>query len=654
MHKTLRFVSLLLIFTLNAAHVPAQHNALLAASDSTGITGTLYAPGNVPVVDVEVRLRRQSLPDMIARTDGDGEFSFSNVRPGRAALIAVDGRSTPLLFIEIKSGVNRVRFEMGESHAQGAPEEVAASISSDTSRLAAPASPQASPSNNGRTQHADSLCQTGVGENYTIDLTRPVPLVNVLEDLHREFGVNFVADPAAQQVPVRVQIRDAPWTSILRVLMELNDLEAECLPGGIVRVVSRAKQEELAVRARKNSPLVRATFRLRYLRPNASVPVNLAGQPQTGGGAGGETSLGTIEEAIRKVLRADGDTRGEVSLVPGTSEFIVIGTQAQIDDVADLITRVDRPQPRIEIRALIYTASENKLRDIGVQLSGVAVRGGDILGGITTLPAPTTSGSGGSSTTPTTGGLNPRGVPSLPGAAPTNSLSAAAANTLIGGSSIIGTVQFNLLLSLAQQRGLINVQSRPFGVVRDGGTLEVQAGQSIPVVTTGIAGGATVPVGSVQFIPASRIMRITPQVAEIGADGRTRIVLTVQLENNTVNTALGTFGTLPAIDRQSLQTEITLADAETGIIGGIAVDSVSRATSRTPGLADVPLLGRLFERNQEQVGRDKLYFAITARVLPAEEPVSDPHAAPADALTAPPPPPSPQQPSPYERPRKFK
>lgn len=651
MHKTFRFVCLLLIFTLNAVPLPAQHNALLAASESAGITGTLYAPGNVPVADVEVRLRRQSVPDMIARTDGDGEFSFSNVRPGRAALIAVDGRSTPLLFIEIKRGVNRVRFEVSESPAQGSPEGIAAGMSTDSPRPADAASQQASSSNNGRTQRVDSLCQAGVGQHYTIDLTRPVPLINVLEDLHHEFGVNFVADPAAQQVPVRVQIRDAPWTSILRVLLELNDLEAECLPGGIVRIVSRAKQEELAVRARKNSPLVRATFRLRYLRPNTSVPVNLAGQPQTGGGAGGETSLGTIEEAIRKVLRADGDTRGEVSLVPGTSEFIVIGTQAQIDDVADLITRVDRPQSRIEIRALIYTASENKLRDIGVQLSGVAVRGGDILGGITTLPAPSTSGSG---TTPATGGLNPRGVPSLPGAAPSNSLSAAAANTLIGGSSIIGTVQFNLLLSLAQQRGFINVQSRPFGVVRDGGTLEVQAGQSIPVVTTGIAGGATVPVGSVQFIPASRIMRITPQVAEVGVDGRTRIVLTVQLENNTVNTALGTFGTLPAIDRQSLQTEITLADAETGIIGGIAVDSVSRATSRTPGLADVPLLGRLFERNQEQVGRDKLYFAITARVLPSEEPVSDPHIAPADALTAPPPPPSPQQPSPYERPRKLR
>lgn len=643
MHKTFRFLSLLLIFTLNAALVSAQHSALIVGSESAGIVGTLYAPGSVPVVDVEVRLRRQSVPDMVARTDGNGEFSFSNVRPGRAALIAVDGRSTPLLFIEIKRGVNRVRFDVGESHPQDSPEGLAAA--SDAAR------PQEPPSNNVKAQRVDGLCQSGVGQNYTIDLTRPVPLVNVLEDLHSEFGVNFVADPAAQQAPVRVQIRDAPWTAILRVLLELNDLEAECLSGGIVRIVSRAKQEELAVRARKNSPLVRATFRLKYLRPNTSVPVNLAGQPQTGGGAG-ETSLGTIEEAIRKILRADGDTRGEVSLVPGTSEFIVVGTQAQISDVADLIARVDRPQPRVEIRALIYTVSENKLRDVGVQFSGVAVRGGDILGGIVTQPAPS-SGSGGTGSTPTTGGLNPRGVPSLPGAAPSNSLAAAAANTLIGGSSVIGTVQFNLLLSLAQQRGLVNVQSRPFGVVRDGGTLEVQAGQSIPVVTTGIAGGATVPVGSVQFIPASRIMRITPQVAEVGTDGRMRVVLTVQLENNTVNTALGTFGSLPAIDRQSLQTELTLADAETGVIGGIAVDSVSRATSRTPGLADVPLLGRLFERNQEQLGRDKLYFAITARVLPAEEPVSDPNAAPADALTAPPPPPSPQHPNPYERPRKH-
>src|SRR6266566_7988987 len=106
-------------------------------------------------------------------------------------------------------------------------------------------------------------------------------------------------------------------------------------------------------------------------------------------------TIQSIEEAIRAILKAGGDARGEARRVPGRNEIFVAGTREQMAEIRDLIARVDRPGYQVLIKALVYTANENRLRDIGSQLSLIVGNSGQSnLGGFTTLPRSTQNNNG--------------------------------------------------------------------------------------------------------------------------------------------------------------------------------------------------------------------------------------------------------------------
>jgi len=477
------------------------------------------------------------------------------------------------------------------------------------------------------------------GESYNLATTRKLQLIELFEDLYDRYRVNFIIDPEIQNLPVRLSIASAPWTTIVRALLDVHDLEATCLDGGLVKIASRAKVAKQEEERRKTAPLVREVFKLRYIQPVTGGRLNLAGQTQ--GGPSG--SLQTLEETVRGILRAGGDQRGDVRRVPGRSELIVAGTPEQIEEIRELIKRVDRPSYQVLVQALVYTVNESKLRDVGSQASLIVGNAaGTNLGGVTTLPNASSSGNGqgGSGRA----GLNPGGIGGFGSGftQPTNGLQATSPLGVLGATTIVGTAQFSLQVSLAEKKGIANIQARPFGTVTDGSTIDLVAGSQIPVVTTAIGGGAVVQTGNVQFLEASRVLRITPQVAEDEQGNPTFVTLQVQLENNAVDTSLPAFGGLPALARQSLQTTIRLADGQTGLIGGLAADSVSKATSKVPGFGEVPVVGHLFKRTTDQVDRNKLYFAITARVIPMDAPLSGAE-MPSDGMTSLPAPPPPQK-----------
>ncbi len=490
------------------------------------------------------------------------------------------------------------------------------------------------------------------GENITItnESNRPLSLLTLVNRLNEAYSANIVLDYDVQETPVRLTISNAPWTSILRTLLDLNDLDMVCLDGGIVQIAKRSKIASMGDLRRRSAPIIREVFRLRYLQQTAGARANLAGQTQASNGA----TIQSLEDAIRDILKAGGDPRGEARRVPGRNQLLVAATREQMEDIRDLIARVDRPGYQVKISALVYTANENRLRDIGSQLAIVVGNSrGTNLGGATTLPnsnnnAGTGTGNGSGNSQPS--GLNPGGIPGLASGmrVPTNGLGAPNPLATFGVTSVFGTAQFAYQLTLAQQKGVVNIQSRPFGIVADGDTFDLVAGTQIPVVTTTIAGGAPFQSGQVQFIEASRIARITPQVAEDETGKPNYVTLNIQLENNSVDTSLGTFNGVPGVNRQSLQTVLRLGDGETVVIGGLAADQVANSVSKVPGLSGIPLFGNLFKRRSNQENRDRLYFAITVEVIPQNSTMPN-FVAPADAITTPPPPPRAQKPSPYDK-----
>jgi Flp pilus assembly secretin CpaC len=502
------------------------------------------------------------------------------------------------------------------------------------------------------TPQRKTLCSPSYrGEHITItnESNRPLSLLNLVNRLNEAYGANIVLDYDVQETPVRLTISNAPWTSILRTLLDLNDLDMVCLDGGIVQIAKRSKISSMGDLRRRSAPIVREVFKLSYVQQTAGGRANLAGQTQVSNGA----TIQSLEDAIRDILKAGGDPRGEARRVPGRNQLLVAATHEQMEDIRDLIARVDRPGYQVKISALVYTANENRLRDIGSQLSIVVgnAQGTNLVGGATLAATTTTAtGTGGGNNEPPPSGINPGSIPGLATGmrVPTNGLGAASPLATFGATSLFGTAQFAYQLTLAAQKGVVNIQSRPFGTVSDGDTWELIAGTQIPVVTTTIAGGAPFQAGQVQFIEASRIARITPQVAEDDKGNPNYVTLNIQLENNSVDTSLGSFNGVPGVNRQSLQTVLRLRNGETVVIGGLAADQVANSQSRVPGLGSIPVFGNLFKRKLNQENRDRLYFAISVEVIPQDAPTPN-FDAPSDAMTAPPPPPRAQKPSPYRK-----
>jgi len=532
-----------------------------------------------------------------------------------------------------------------KAEAPAVPRNESAAVNSRSSEATTAATPEAK----------NPLCDTnyrGARISISNESGRPLSLLTFVNKLNSDYAANIVLDYDIQETPIRITVTNAPWTSILRTVLDLNDLDIVCVDG-IAQVAKRQKIALISEQKRKSAPIVREVFKLKYLQPTAGGRSNLAGQTQSSGGA----SIQTLENAIREILKAGGDARGEARQVPGHNELLVAATQQQMDEVRDLIARVDRPGYQVKISALVYTANENRLRDIGSQLSiGAFNTTNTNIGGISTLPnISNTTGSSGSSGNGTqsgqgVAGRNPGGIPGLLTGMrqPGNGLGASNPLVTIGGGMVFPNWQFAYQITAAQQQGAVNIQSRPFGIVSDGETLDLNAGIQIPVVTTTIAGGAPFQSGQVQFIEASRITQITPQVAENDQGQPSFVTLNLRLENNSVDTSLGTFNGVPGVNRQSLQTVLRLRNGETAVIGGLAADQVSNSKSKVPGLGDIPLLGNLFKHKQNQENRDRLYFAITVEVIPVDAAIPQ-FQAPADAFTAQPPPPKAQKPSPFEK-----
>lgn len=684
---------------------PAAAQQQAPQPESAIITGRVERNGT-PLPNTPILLRRRGERDLAGTTDASGNFTFTNVTPSDDALIIVTaGEDITTNYVQIRAGRNSVTItfdpqsapaptqpqthaeETASQHpsdqaspqpagrapstqmpqivvqlpatppagaaAQPSPQTVAQASPSPTRQAAStvPARSSTTSPASSSVARRDQFCQTSEGAIYPFDTTRFVTLNDLLNDIKLNFNVNFAPDPDVQNIKIRAQIQGVPWTSILRLLLEQNGLEAVCYQGQIVRIMTRARFDETQARARREAPRREVKLTLKYIRPTQSGPVDLGNQPVAGGGINTSATLQSVEQAIRRILKASGDDQSDVSQIPGTSTFLIYGTDDQIERIERLISEIDVPQPQVEIRALVITDSANFLSDIGFQLAGVAQVGNTVFG-ITTIPSQTagTSSTGGSSSGGNnqlpTAGLRPGQVPVLTGITPSNTLSASSASTGIGLNSLIGSTQLTAALTLAQTRGQINIQSRYRTVVGNGKPTLLQAGQSIPVPVTAIAGGANVTTG-VTFVNATRSITVTPQVAERGTDGRTRIVLTLKINNDSVDTSLATVaGQPPAINTQSVQTELEVADGEVVILGGVDVDTVSNSRSNAPGF-----LGWILKRNQRQTGRDRLYFLIQPILIEPGARISNLAEAPPDALLAPVPPPGPQKPGPYDRPR---
>ncbi|HEX8774469.1 MAG TPA: type IV pilus secretin PilQ [Pyrinomonadaceae bacterium] len=463
-----------------------------------------------------------------------------------------------------------------------------------------------------------------VGEPINLNVVN-ADIRDILNYITEQYGVNFVIDSSVGPIPVTVNVTDVPWNIALDAILRANRLGVD-VNGNILRVATvevlaseAASQQKISEARLDNSQLLTEFIRLNYARasgtlaqaagPNSGFTGGSTSQGESTGGGGGGAQGSSGEQGILPIIARRLSRRGSVEVDGRSNTLIVTDVRENIDAIRQLVTLLDQPEPQVEIETRIVIANRSFSRDLGVQISALAIGSDGRAGSFATVPGSTTGTGGG--TGGNTTGLRPGGVPVGIGVEPTRALGANLPSTVIGlTTGVIGTAQISALITAAENKGQAKIVATPRVTALNNRKAEISSGQQIPVVTpqTGAGGTGGVLVFTTTFVSVPLRLEVTPQITDAGT-----VVLRVVAENNSVNTTIAVNGT-PGIDTQKMETEVLVPDGGTTVVGGVLADNESEIQNRTPGLASIPVLGNLFKRKAVTRQTNEILFFITPRI----------------------------------------
>ncbi|MGZ4822243.1 MAG: hypothetical protein ACXVZM_11615, partial [Terriglobales bacterium] len=280
---------------------------------------------------------------------------------------------------------------------------------------------------------------------------------------------------------------------------------------------------------------------------------------------------------------------------PRTNALIITDIPSTIPEVQRLLGQLDRKTQEVEIEARVVSATRNFARDIGVQLgfawgnTPTAVGGAAAVGTsplLVGIPNPTYF---------TTGGAIPL-FSNLGAVGPTSGISV---------SNATRNYRVDTILTMAENRGLLKILSRPRVVTQNNIGASVKQGVKIPVVTAAQLGGPP----TTTYVDAELRLQVTPQITV-----ENTIFLNVDVENTSPDFGHQVQGN-PTLLTQQATTQVLVTDGGTVVIGGVIQTQNSVSVTQVPLLGDIPILGNLFKRRSVSTQTQELIFFITPKIV---------------------------------------
>ncbi len=444
-----------------------------------------------------------------------------------------------------------------------------------------------------------------VGEPVSLNVVN-ADIRDILNYITEQYGINFVIDKSVKGVPVTVNVSQVPWNVALDSVMRSQELGVQ-VNGNILRVADSktlATEGDIFRMQMDNkldtSPLFTEFIRLNYARASGTISrgssttgtaTGSGGGSASSSGGGSSASGGASSggEGLLPIIRRRLSRRGSIEVDGRSNSLIITDVRENIDAIRQLVAVLDQPEPQVEIETRIVVATRSFSRDIGVQIAGLVTGA---------------RGSGGQ------GGTLPMGnvPPNIPQSNPVG-LASQLINTAIGlTTGIFGTAQISALITAGEQTGQAKVIATPRVTTLNNRKAKIENGVKIPITTIQPgqgAGGAVI--ATTTYIDVPLKVEVTPQITDVGT-----IVLDVLAENSSTATIVG--GAPPAINTQSMETQVTVPDGGTTVIGGVLFDDERENKDRTPGISRIPILGLLFQRKGIKRETNEILFFITPRI----------------------------------------
>jgi type IV pilus assembly protein PilQ len=421
-------------------------------------------------------------------------------------------------------------------------------------------------------------------------------LLQVIADF-TNFNI-ITSDSVAGAVTLR--LKDVPWDQALDIILQAKGLGMR-KTGNVLwiapkdELAAKEKQDFEAKAAIQNiEPLKTQSFQLNYTKA-----AEIALQIQPSGSGTAASARGLLS------------SRGSVISEPRTNQLFVTDIPSRLEQVQELISKLDIAIRQVLIEARIVEADDTFGKSLGVKWGGsdlTGVRGGQAgsqitgganggnrlaFGGNYNAVSATTGESANTLDTVNTQILS-LGATGFGGFSP-----ASIGVSLF--SSIAGRF-LNLELSALENDGKGKVVASPRVVTADQTKALIEQGTEYPYQVTAPNGGTTL-----AFRKAALKLEVTPQITPEG-----NIILDLDINKDSRGEPV--FGTF-AINTKHIKTNVLVENGGTVVIGGIFILEETDGETKVPVLGDVPLFGNLFKTKTKNSAKRELLVFITPKMI---------------------------------------
>jgi general secretion pathway protein D len=268
-----------------------------------------------------------------------------------------------------------------------------------------------------------------------------------------------------------------------------------------------------------------------------------------------------------------------VAPLPGGNALTINDTPEKVAAAERIIDSVDKNRAEVVVEVEILEINRDRLKDYGIEITSSLQGGTGIAGGV--FPDPT--------------------------GAPTIDQNPYRKSNLIL-SNLPGVI-YRLLQTDATTRLLANPQLR----ASDGQAAQARFGNQVPVPVTTFSpiasgGVSQQPITSFEYKNVGVNIDVTPRVHH---DGEVTLNLKVDISSQGPTGYQG----LPTFNSRTVTSVIRLHDGETSILAGLIQDQERTSMTGIPGLASVPVLGRLFARNVNELTATDIVMTLTPHVV---------------------------------------
>jgi type IV pilus assembly protein PilQ len=430
------------------------------------------------------------------------------------------------------------------------------------------------------------------GEKLSLNFQN-VEVRSVLQVIADFTGLNIIAsDTVTGNLTLR--LKDVPWDQALDLIMQTKGLDKR-QNGNVIWIAPKDElltKEKLEFEAKSAvadlEPLATEYIQLNYMRADeaqtmlygfasgaflnsaTNSAVNCSAQAQgLGGAAAAQASQQGQGNNDQKVLTK----RGRATYELKTNTLIITDTPRKIQEVRELLARLDVPARQVMIEARVVLASDGWSRDLGTRLSFAV------------------------------GGKNPSNAIGTGQALP---LSPSAGNLLV---SLLDPANGNMLdleLRALEEENRGKVISNPRVMTTNQKPAVILNGTQIPYITPGTANNPA----TVTFKDAFLCLLVDPQILNNDA-----VILTVEVQKDTARTVGLALADNPAIDTKRIKTQVRVKNGETLVLGGIFDGEETTSVSKVPLLGDIPGLGYLFKTTKKSNTKTELIIFLTPRIL---------------------------------------